>query len=315
MAKPKGLVWAGAILMVLSAVFGIFASTKVFGPAIDLINSPGMSYPGSEMFPLESGTYAVYERTGGASSGINFNRGGRTTLTPANVKVTGPGSSTVTVSQATTVQTINDNTSVYTAAVTFKAPTAGSYTVTIASSSASASGSVLVGPTATSLGTRIAGWLLGLIAAGLVFVVGFVLLIVGLVRRSRAGRVPWPGAPGFAGYPGGPGAYPPGGYPPGGYPPGPYGPRPGPSGPGAGPYPGPSGPGAGPYPGPGGYPPGPYGPGPGGPGAPGPQPPGSYPPGPNPPGSTRPGPRSGEGPPGARPPVEPPPPKDPWAGL
>jgi hypothetical protein len=65
----------------------------------------------------------------------------------------------------------------------------------------------------------ILGPLLGILAvvviAGLMFVVGLILLIVGLVQRSRARKTP-PGGP----YP--PDAYPGSPYPPGSYPPGQY---------------------------------------------------------------------------------------------
>ncbi len=60
--------------------------------------------------------------------------------------------------------------------------------------------------------------------AGLLFVVGITLLIVGLVQRSRSGRTPAPLPLGpYGQYPG---QYPPGQYPPGQYPPGHYPPDP-----------------------------------------------------------------------------------------
>lgn len=118
------------------------------------------------------------------------------------------------------------------------------------------------------------GPLLGIVAvvvvAGLMFVVGLILLIVGLVQRSRARKVP-PAGP----YP--PGQYPPGTYPPAGPFPGgqyPGGPPPPGQYPG-GQYPGAQHPGS-PYPA-GHHPPAPY---PVDPSAPGPWTPdqGSYPP-------------------------------------
>jgi hypothetical protein len=76
--------------------------------------------------------------------------------------------------------------------------------------------------------TDVLGPLLGILAvvviAGLMFVVGLILLIVGLVQRSRARKAPPTG-------PAPPGQYPGGPYPPGSYPSGQY---PGPSAPGPG---------------------------------------------------------------------------------
>jgi hypothetical protein len=121
------------------------------------------------------------------------------------------------------------------------------------------------------------GPLLGILAvvviAGLMFVVGLILLIVGLVQRSRARKAP-PAGP----YP--PGSYPPGQHPGGPYPPGAYPP---------GQYPG------SPYP-PGAYPPGQY---PGGQYSGGPTAPGQYPGGQYPPGQP-PGVPSPQGSPGPR---------------
>lgn len=79
--------------------------------------------------------------------------------------------------------------------------------------------------------TDVLGPVLGILAvvvvAGLMFVVGLILLIVGLVQRSRARKAP-PAGPSPPGpYPGGPslyGSFPPGQYPPGQYPPGQYAP-------------------------------------------------------------------------------------------
>jgi hypothetical protein len=126
---------------------------------------------------------------------------------------------------------------------------------------------------------------IGLVAA-LMFVLGLILLIVGLVRRSKAKRAAPPASfgPGY-----GPSGHPPAGYPPAGYPPSGYPPA---GVPPAGGYPPPSG-----YPAPGGYPAPPVAPPWPGPHAPGP--PGSQPPAPDPrtappapPGYTQPAPPS-----------------------
>ncbi|MFN7148137.1 MAG: hypothetical protein ACK4V6_01520, partial [Microthrixaceae bacterium] len=68
------------------------------------------------------------------------------------------------------------------------------------------------------------GILAVVVIAGLMFVVGLVLLIVGLVQRSRARKTPPAGPYLPGGYPAGP--YPPGQYPGGQYPAPPAAPSP-----------------------------------------------------------------------------------------
>ncbi len=102
--------------------------------------------------------------------------------------------------------------------------------------SASSGASFTVGRTfGVQDATDVLGPLLGILAvvviAGLMFVVGLILLIVGLVQRSRARKAPPTGPSPPGPYP--PGSYPPGQYPGGPYPPGSYPPAsyPGPSAP------------------------------------------------------------------------------------
>lgn len=73
----------------------------------------------------------------------------------------------------------------------------------------------------TILGPMLRMLLVGLIA-GVTFLIGVILLIVGLVQKSRSRRTPtYPGYPPSGYAPGGnpPPGYPPNGYPPSGYPP------------------------------------------------------------------------------------------------
>lgn len=196
--KPSGLVWAGAILIVLSSIGGVFSLVRMLSPAFDAINSPTMSVPGSQSFTLEDGTYTLYERTGRSTGGFPTGSSGLTSVSPSQITVTSPSGSTVPVVGVSYSETLDDGAVKYTGVGQFRAASAGSYRIDIRSETST---QVKVGPSVLSLGEEIVVWIFALMGAGILFFVGVVLLIVGLVRRSRAGKAgrgpTGPGGPGY----------------------------------------------------------------------------------------------------------------------
>jgi nitrate reductase gamma subunit len=135
------------------------------------------------------GDYYVYQHVGSHVSGpgFSFSHSGLSTLTPNEVRVRGPEGARVATWGTNGSETITKGSWAYVGAVGFHAGTLGNYQVHIAAVSPPA---VIVGPSLGSQFVRAAPWLIMVGVGGLVAVVGLVVLIVCLVRRSRQSRIP-----------------------------------------------------------------------------------------------------------------------------
>lgn len=135
---------------------------------------------------LERGRHVVFERTGTARSTgpVTSRFEGPPAIRPADVVVTGPEGDRVETAVDRANETITRGSAVFTGVVVFDADTAGRYEIEIEREGRDVVIAPSLGQTFRSLG-RV--FLLAL-AGGLVFLVGGVLLVVGLVRRSRESR-------------------------------------------------------------------------------------------------------------------------------
>jgi hypothetical protein len=190
--KPAGLVWAGVTVFVLSIV--VFALSMVLIVRVAGLDGEDFEVPGSQSFRLENGTYAVW-----LSNGSSF---GNQVIT-ADIEVTGPNGESVTVRRPSVTQTTDEGGSTYIVRGEFEVRASGTYLVEVDSDEAEV---FRVGPPLSVGG--IVGGVLGIFGSMALFLVALVLFIVGLVKRSKAGRPPAYGPP----------AGPPGGYGPAGYP-------------------------------------------------------------------------------------------------
>jgi hypothetical protein len=242
-AAPKkggGLIWSGVVLLLLGIVGGavltVIGVTRIaseFERTVDV--------PGTATFNLPAGDYGVYV--------LSSSSGG---LTPT-VTITDPSGNTVTQRSGDANFNGNSNSQTVRSLSQFTARTSGNYTVEAESSSSSrtsTSQTVSVGAPPSALVGSVAALLGGgLCGGGLFVLVGLILLIVGLVSRSKGRKAaaaasyggpgpgyggPGYGGPGYGG-PGQPGVAP--GPAPGGPPPAPGAPpaygAPPPAGPGA----------------------------------------------------------------------------------
>jgi len=151
------LVGASTLIKIVPAIVRSFTSQHV------------VLAPGSTPLELKSGKYVVFERTG--------------SLRPDQVRVTGPDEETVAVtSLGDESETITRGSVEYTGTATFRASTPGEYVVEITSEPRQA---VVARSLIDTFGGVVGWFLLGLLG-GFVVVLGVVLLIVGIVRRSRA---------------------------------------------------------------------------------------------------------------------------------
>ncbi len=210
----------GPSLRVAFAVLGIGlllavpASVIVGVRAFRTIDAPSITTPGTTKRHLAAGTWVVYQLTGNSlgTGGFTFGQNNTPDLDPSQVMVTGPDGSHLPVTFVTDNETITKNTQIFTGAVQFDVRSAGVYTVAF---NTQTSGEVLI---SRSLGSTFRSLVPELVAGGaggLFVLTGLVLLLVGVVRRSRAApratpawsaaSGPWPpAAP--------PGAPPPGWY-------------------------------------------------------------------------------------------------------
>jgi hypothetical protein len=174
------LIVAGVALAIPTFIVGIV-------PIVREVASPlRFETPGPVRLHLGRGTYEIYEDTGSASFGSTFSSNDDVTITPAEVTVVaGDGSRVEVFERGSTVESLATNGERYVGAVRFVTPTAGDYTVSIATISAK---SVLVARPLTDTIRKVLIWFLLAGLGGIVVVLGVVLLIVGSVRRGRARR-------------------------------------------------------------------------------------------------------------------------------
>ena len=198
--EPGPRLWLSIGVIVAAVVVGAVCGFQTYRAFRSIADAPVIATPARITLVASGGTYDVYERTGNRSSsgGFTFSNDRSTVLDPADVRVTGPGGVDVaTRGMGNTTETITKGTAVFTASVRFTASTPGTYTVTVGGTPTQ----VLVARSFGGVFERIIGWLLGIIAAVLLFIAGVVLLIVGAVRRRNArGRAggPSPVVPAYA---------------------------------------------------------------------------------------------------------------------
>jgi hypothetical protein len=173
-------------LMVLSVVAGTVGGVMIGREFLSTVGRPSFAVPGTTTVDIDGGgTWAVFERTGRHSQAgpvsITNNLGARHGLDA--ITVTAPGGETLAVDPVFGSETITrDDGEIFTAVAEFRAPSAGTYQVTI---EGDPEGDAIV---ARELGGQFLGvlpWFLAIVASGLVFFGAGVGLIVSLVRRSR----------------------------------------------------------------------------------------------------------------------------------
>ena len=180
--------------MVLGAALGVLSVVMVTLPLLKLVrDAPSVTTPGSLALYLNKGLYKVFEPTGTATAGPapGLPSTGVTTIDATEVNVSGPGGRPIPVSDSRGDEAITRGTRHYSSAVAFRVSTPGSYTVRIAGAPGDA---VISRSLADAVRSRV-GWVAGIPVGGLLLLIGLVLLIVGIVRRSRARKAALPGYP------------------------------------------------------------------------------------------------------------------------
>ena len=182
--KPRPRLGLAIGLIVLGIALGILSFVMVTLPLLRLVKeAPTLATPGSVTLHLNKGLYKVFEPTGTVTNAV-------TPIHAADVNVSGP-SEGIPVSDTDPNENITRGKSRYASAAAFRVSTPGVSTVRIAG----AHGEVLiVRSLADAVRSRV-GWVAAIPIGGLFFLIGLVLLIVGIVRRSRAKRAAFSGEP------------------------------------------------------------------------------------------------------------------------
>lgn len=206
---PAGVRRVGPSLVASLVVLGLGIAVAVAG-GVGMAVAFGRTVLGSEAVALPAhlqrhfgtGTYEVYQRTDGdtGGDGFTFSNNRSTTLTPADVTVTGADGVQIAAAFANGPdETIRRGSAHYTGAVVFDIPRSGDYTVDVRRDSGLPE--VIVTRSLGGAFKAAARWLVLLVLGALAAIVGLVMLIVGIVRRNRASG---PGPTYGAAYGGGP---------------------------------------------------------------------------------------------------------------
>jgi len=165
----------GFLLMLAAASVVLVSVLQIAGGVVSAFNVPTFEVPGSVVQKLDAGTMSVYAQVEVQTQVSPFDA--------SQVRVVGPQGA-VNVRTVGTPETVMVNGDNYVAVASFDTLVAGEYTVVVGEGSqpgrAAVSASVL-----STIGAA-AGWIGAIVLASLMGLVGLVLMIVGLVRRSGA---------------------------------------------------------------------------------------------------------------------------------
>jgi hypothetical protein len=192
--KGKALIWWGAALLVVAVLGGVIAAvglvSRVGGVLVDALSADSQLTPAHMQLQLDSGSYVVYELTGQSRSGgpLTIQNGHGVTVDVSDVTVTSAAGTRIQVDPMTMRETITQGSSEYTGAARFEIPQDGQYIVDVETPGTR----VLVAPSITSGFRGTLRWFALGGLSGLLFLVGAVLLIVGIVRSRKSPAVASP---------------------------------------------------------------------------------------------------------------------------
>jgi len=186
--KPAGprlrtasiVVGAGFAIAVVSAI-------ALLAPVFGTMFSRSYTVPGTVHVHLSTGKYVIYEQTGSKRrvGPITVTHNDAPTITVDDVDVSAPSGESVPVDYMRTMETITRGSKMFTGVVDFTNTEAGEYTITVRSSATEV---IITRSIGDEFMSRI-GFLFGGLVGGVTTATGFVLLVVGVVRRGRAQRV------------------------------------------------------------------------------------------------------------------------------
>ena len=190
-ASGRGLIITGSTVIVAAVVMGIISGVLIArafaGPVSDMINSPIRQTPVEVSLPFEAGKYTVFERTGQVqrTGPVTTTPDSPTTLTAADIEITGPDGTPVKVTQQQdSSETLTRKETVFTGALQFDVPADGDYRVRV---TAAGKEIVIASALSNSLAPALK-WIAAIALSTVALLIGVTLLIIGLVHRSRSRR-------------------------------------------------------------------------------------------------------------------------------
>lgn len=195
--QGTGAIVTGVVLLLVGIVIAVAGFVGLVSTASRLIPGLGTAHttPAEFTQTFDAGTtYAVYETaTSGSGTPDDPYLGN---VAPGDIVVTASDGSTVVVTDAPSfAQTVTSGSRTYVVVATFDPPVTTDYVVSVTTEGST----VVVAPALTEV-TRSLAWLAPLGIGALVGLIGVIVLIAGLVRRSSRQPAAVPGWPG----PGGP---------------------------------------------------------------------------------------------------------------
>jgi hypothetical protein len=177
-----GLPIVGLILILVSVALATFAGVKLAGGVVSALNVPTFIVPGSVSQKLDAGPSSVYALTRTGAE-LPFRVDQVTVVGPkGDVPLTSPGAT----------ETVTVNGDQYRAVASFTAPVTGNYQVTVSKEAAPSRAAVSASVVSTLSSAAV--WIVVIVGAGLLGLLGLVLAILGLVRHFSTPKTPIPGA-------------------------------------------------------------------------------------------------------------------------
>ena len=179
--RPGPKLWLSLVTIVLGIAVGVASIVVIVVTVSHDILGPTYAVPSTISLHLGTGTHTILERTGAQNS---FDaRTSSVELDPSQVDVVGPSGERVRVTYTSGTETIARPNGTYVAAVEFRVRKSGNYRVRI---NATRPGLVMVQESIGEVARRSVVWALGIGLGALLVLAGLIMLIVGIVRRSKA---------------------------------------------------------------------------------------------------------------------------------
>ncbi len=179
--RPGPKLWLSLVTIVLGVAVGVTSIVVIVVNVSHDILGPTYAVPSTISLHLGTGTHIILERTGAQNSFDARTR--NVDLDPSQIDVVGPSGERVPVASTSGTETIARPNGTYVSAVEFDVRRSGTYRVGI---HARRPGLVMVQQSIGEVARRSVVWALGIALGALLVFAGLIMLIVGIVRRSKA---------------------------------------------------------------------------------------------------------------------------------